>query len=163
MEVILSVLPICVALVFMWLTYLNISYGVILIRAKKKDHTLESCLHKIGTIFYLILIVVYVVTFIVSIILLIILFVHNDDNLIYYILNMITVFSIVVSYLLQHIIFVGSRQMLIGNIILDYRKIKRVTYPKETKLRFVYGQKKYQTSLWFINQSKLKRVLRKTK
>jgi len=163
MEVILGVLPVCVALVFMWLTYLNISYGVILIRAKKKDPTLESCLHKIGAIFYIILIAVYVITFVASIILLVILFVHKDDNLIYYILNMITVFSVVVSYLLQHIIFIGSRQMLIGNIVLDYRKMKRVTYPKETKLHFVYGQKKYQTSLWFINQSKLKRTLQKTK
>lgn len=163
MEAILGLLPVGVALVLIWLTYLNISYGVTIIRAKKKDPTLESCLHKLGTIFYLSLIIIYVVTLVASIILLITLFLKKDDNLLYYILNLITIFSVVVSYLLQHIIFVGNRQMLIGRVMLDYRKIKRVTFPKETKLRFVYGQKKYQTSLWFINQFKLKKSLQKSR
>lgn len=163
MEAILGVLPVGVALVLIWLTYLNISYGVTIVRTKKKDPTLESCLHKLGTFFYLGLIIIYVVSLVTSIIFIITLFLRKEDNLIYFILNLITIFSVAVSYLLQHIIFVGNRQMLIGNVMLDYRKIKRVTFPKETKLRFVYGQKKYQTSLWFINQSKLKKALQKAR
>ena len=48
--------------------------------------------------------------------------------------------------------------MMIGKIKLDYRKIKRVTYPKSSKLRFIYGQKSYETSLRFIDDFKLKKA-----
>ena len=53
--------------------------------------------------------------------------------------------------------------MMIGKIKLDYRKIKRVTYPKAKKLRFVYGQKSFETSLRFIDDFKLKKALQKTR
>ena len=41
--------------------------------------------------------------------------------------------------------------MMIGKIKLDYRKIKRVSYLKAKKLRFVYGQRTYETPLRFID------------
>lgn len=72
-------------------------------------------------------------------------------------LLIITFVSLITCILLQQIIYVGHRQMMIGKIKLDYRKIKRVTYPKSSKLRFIYGQKSYETSLRFIDDFKLKK------
>ncbi len=78
-------------------------------------------------------------------------------------LLIITFVSLITCILLQQIIYVGHRQMMIGKIKLDYRKIKRVTYPKSSKLRFIYGQKSYETSLRFIDDFKLKKALQQTR
>ena len=87
----------------------------------------------------------------------------NDINNLYAPLNILTLGTIFFAYTFQKIIFIGHRQMMIGRVQLDYRKIKRVTYPKETKLKFVYGQKTFQTSIRFADDFKLKKALQKTR
>lgn len=163
MEAIFGVLPVVVLLVLIWFTYLNISYAITVIRAKKKDSTLESCLSTTGTYFYAGLILLYVILLVGAYISMVILFLNKEENILYIVLNTITILSLIVSYMIQQIILVGHRQMLIGKIILDYRKIKRVTFPKASKLQFVYGQKKYQTNIWFIDDFKLKKALQKAR
>lgn len=164
MKDILGVLPFLVFIALLWLVYVNVSFGAKIIRTKKQDNTLECCLSNTGKYFYLGLIALYVVAFVICMYIVIVDFTGGNltDNF-YLALNTITVISLVVSFLLQQIIYVGQKQMLIGKIALDYRKIKRVTYPKATKLRFTYGQKEYHTSLRFIDHSKLRKALQKTK
>ena len=70
-------------------------------------------------------------------------------------LLIITFVSLITCILLQQIIYVGHRQMMIGKIKLDYRK--------SSKLRFIYGQKSYETSLRFIDDFKLKKALQQTR
>ena len=78
-------------------------------------------------------------------------------------LNILTLCSIAYNYLLQYIIYFGTRQVLIGRVIFDYRKIKRVNYPKATKLRFAYGQRTLETNIRFIDDSLLKKSFQKTR
>ena len=136
MEAIFNVLPFLVFLFLLWFTYINISYAFNLRQARKEDRTLTSCLSDTGKYFYIILLIIYIC-----------------------ILSIFIIFFI----FLQQVIYVGHRQMMIGKIKLDYRKIKRVTYPKSSKLRFIYGQKSYETSLRFIDDFKLKKALQKTR
>ena len=49
------------------------------------------------------------------------------------------------------------------SIDFDYRKIKRVNYPKATKLRFAYGQRTLETNIRFIDDSLLKKSFQKTR
>lgn len=163
MEAIFGVLPVAVVLILIWLTYLNLSYAVTIYRVRKKDATLKFCLSKFGVSFYICLILIYCVLLVVSTVVMILLLMDKENTIIFAILNTITIFSMGVTFLLQQIILVGHRQMLIGKIILDYRKIKRVSYPKTSKLEFVYGQKSYQTTLWFIDDFKLKKSLQKAR
>lgn len=164
MKDILGVLPFLVFIALIWLVYVNVSFGVKIIRTKKQDSSLECCLSNAGKYFYIGLIVLYVIAFVISMYIVIVGF--NGGNLtdnFYLALNTITVVSLAVSFLLQQIIYVGQKQMLIGKIALDYRKIKRVSYPKANKLRFTYGQKEYHTSLRLIDHSRLKKALQKTR
>lgn len=163
MEEILNVLPLLVLIILIWVTYVNIHFYFIIHKAKKKDDKLDCCLSTNGRYFYIGLIIVYAVALFGSIYLMITNFLNNNLDATYLILNIITIFSIVISYLFQQIIYVGYRTILIGKVTFDYRKIKRVTYPKATQLRFTYGQKTYQTSLIFIDESKLKKALQKTR
>lgn len=162
MDNIFAVLPILVFLALLWFTYTNISYAVTLYRAKKNDHTLSLCLSDTGKYFYIALLILYLILF-VACVSLMVLAILNDINDLYAPLNILTVGTIIFCYLFQQIIFVGQRQMMIGRVKLDYRRIKRVTYPKETKLRFIYGQKSYETNIRFADDFKLKKALQKTR
>ncbi|MCR1960725.1 hypothetical protein CWE04_10655 [Thomasclavelia cocleata] len=163
MNAIVNILPFLVFLALLWFTYINISYGVTMYLATKEDHTLTSCLSDSGKYFYVILLILYIGIFIICSLVMVLSAVNNNLNSIYTPLNILTVITLGVSILLQQIIYVGHRQMMIGKIKLDYRKIKRVTYPRTKKLRFVYGQKTFETSLRFIDDFKLKKALQKAR
>lgn len=162
MDTIYAVLPILVFLALLWFTYTNVSYAVTLYQAKKKDHTLSLCLNDTGKYFYIALLILYLTLFIACVSLMV-LAILNDINDLFVPLNILTVGTIIFCYLFQQIIFVGHRQMMVGRVKLDYRRIKRVTYPKETKLRFIYGQKSYETNIRFADEFKLKKALQKTR
>ena len=163
MNAIVNILPFLVFLALLWFTYINISYGVTMYLATKEDHTLTSCLSDSGKYFYVILLILYIGIFIMCSLVMVLSAVNNNLNSIYTPLNILTIITLGVSILLQQIIYVGHRQMMIGKIKLDYRKIKRVTYPRTKKLRFVYGQKTFETSLRFIDDFKLKKALQKAR
>ena len=163
MNAIFNILPFLVFLALLWFTYINISYGVTMYLATKEDHTLTSCLSDSGKYFYVILLILYIGIFIICTSVMVLSAVNNNLNSIYTPLNILTVITLGVSILLQQIIYVGHRQMMIGKIKLDYRKIKRVTYPRTKKLRFVYGQNTFETSLRFIDDFKLKKALQKAR
>lgn len=163
MNDIFDTLPILVFLVLLWFTYINISYAIIMYSSTKEDHTLTSCLNDSGKYFYHALLILYVCSFILCTTLIILYIVNNDPNRTLAPLNILTIITLAVSILSQQIIYVGHRQMMIGKVKLDYRKIKRVSYPKDKKLRFIYGQRSYETSLRFIDDFKLKKALQKTR
>ena len=163
MNAIFNILPFLVFLALLWFTYINISYGITMYHAIKDDRTLTSCLSDSGKYFYIVLLIFYIFVFCICLALMILNIIANSIGDAYTPLNILTIVTLAVSILLQQIIYVGHRQMMIGKIKLDYRKIKRVSYPKAKKLRFVYGQKSFETSLRFIDDFKLKKALQKTR
>lgn len=150
-------------LALLWFTYTNISLAVAMYRAKKDDSTLSSCLSNTGKYFYIGLTIFYIALFVGSVALMVLALINNKLDDLYLPLNVLTIGTLAIGFLLQQIILVGHRQMMIGKIKLDYRKIKRVSYPKAKKLRFVYGQRTYETPLRFIDDFKLKKALQKAR
>ena len=147
-------LPILVAVILVWITYLIINFVATIIKTKKKDDTMVCGLNMQGKIFYAIIIVIYyMITHLLS----------GDVDSVYLPLNAFTIYSFVFYLMIQWIIFFGQKQVLIGRVLFDYRKIKRVTYPKKTKLRFTYGQKTLETYIRFIDDSILKKSLQRTR
>ena len=147
-------LPILVAVILVWITYLVINFVATIIKTKKKDDTMVCGLNMQGKIFYAIIIVIYyMITHLLS----------GDVDSVYLPLNAFTIYSFVFYLMIQWIIFFGQKQVLIGRVLFDYRKIKRVTYPKKTKLRFTYGQKTLETYIRFIDDSILKKSLQRTR
>ena len=147
-------LPILVAVILVWITYLVINFVATIIKTKKKDDTMVCGLNMQGKIFYAIIIVIYLVMLVYCI---------GDVDSVYLPLNALTIYSFVFYLMIQWIIFFGQKQVLIGRVLFDYRKIKRVTYPKKTKLRFTYGQKTLETYIRFIDDSILKKSLQRSR
>jgi len=116
-----------------------------------------------GKVFYGVLIVIYLVMFVYCVYFMITHLLSGDVDSVYLPLNILTIYSFVFYLMIQWIIYFGHRQVLIGRVLFDYRKIKRVTYPKKTKLRFTYGQKTLETYIRFIDDSILKKSLQRTR
>lgn len=159
----LLIVPVLVFIVLVWFTYLIVNFFATIIKTKKKDKTMVCGLNTKGKIFYVVLSILYLLVFIGALYFLITGYLKNGIDSIYLPLNILTIFSILYNFLLQYIIYFGQRQILIGRVIFDYRKIKRVTYPKATKLRFAYGQRTLETNIRFIDESLLKKALQRTR
>ena len=149
-------LPILVAVILVWITYLVINFVATIIKTKKKDDTMVCGLNMQGKIFYAIIIVIYLVMLVYCIYYMITHLLSGDVDSVYLPLNALTIYSFVFYLMIQWII-------LIGRVLFDYRKIKRVTYPKKTKLRFTYGQKTLETYIRFIDDSILKKSLQRSR
>ena len=155
--------PILVAAVLVWFTYLIVNFVATIIKTKKKDETMICGVSKQGKVFYGILTVIYLVMFVYCIYYMISHLLSGDVDSVYLPLNALTIYSIAFYFTIQWIIYFGQRQVLIGRVIFDYRKIKRVSYPKKSKLRFTYGQKVLETNISFIDDSILKKSLQRTR
>lgn len=155
--------PILVAAVLVWFTYLIVNFVATIIKTKKKDETMICGVSKQGKVFYGILTVIYLVMFVYCIYYMISHLLSGDVDSVYLPLNALTIYSIAFYFTIQWIIYFGQRQVLIGRVIFDYRKIKRVSYPKKSKLRFTYGQKVLETNIRFIDDSILKKSLQRTR
>ena len=155
--------PILVAAVLVWFTYLIVNFVATIIKTKKKDETMICGVSKQGKVFYGILTVIYLVMFVYCIYYMISHLLSGDVDSVYLPLNALTIYSFVFYLMIQWIIFFGQKQVLIGRVLFDYRKIKRVTYPKKTKLRFTYGQKTLETYIRFIDDSILKKSLQRSR
>lgn len=163
MSDLLVILPILVLIILIWFLYLIANFFATIIKTKKKDSTMVCGLNTTGKIFYAVLTVIYAGVLIASLYFMIIRFIDSDIDGASLPLNILTICSIVYNFLLQYIIYFGARQVLIGRVIFDYRKIKRVNYPKATKLRFAYGQRTLETNIRFIDDSLLKKSFQKTR
>lgn len=157
------IVPVLVFIVLVWFTYLIINYVATIIKTKKKDKTMVCGLNMQGKVFYTILSIVYIVIVITTIYWMISGYLKKGIDSVYLPLNILAISSILFNFVLQYIIYFGQRQILIGRVIFDYRKIKRVTYPKATKLRFAYGQRTLETNIRFIDDSLLKKSLQRTR
>lgn len=155
--------PILVAVVLVWFTYLIVNFVATIIKTKKKDETMICGVSKQGKVFYGILTVIYLVMFVYCIYYMISHLLNGDVDSVYLPLNALTIYSIAFYFTIQWIIYFGQRQVLIGRVIFDYRKIKRVSYPKKSKLRFTYRQKVLETNIRFIDDSILKKSLQRTR
>lgn len=156
-------LPILVAVVLAWFTYLIVNFVATIIKTKKKDETMICGVNTQGKVFYGIFTIIYLVMFVYCIYYMISHLLSGDVDSVYLPLNALTIYSIAFYFIIQWIIYFGQRQVLIGRVLFDYRKIKRVSYPKKSKLRFTYGQKTLETNIRFIDDSILKKSLQRTR
>ena len=147
----------------MWITYLVINFVATIIKTKKKDDTMVCGLNMQGKIFYAIIIVIYLVMLVYCIYYMITHLLSGDVDSVYLPLNALTIYSFVFYLMIQWIIFFGQKQVLIGRVLFDYRKIKRVTYPKKNKITFYLWTKDIRNIYRFIDDSILKKSLQRSR
>ena len=155
MESFSTLLAIVVFIAFIWFMYCNITIFVVYFMNRKKDKTLSLCLNAICKIFYIVLFVVFIAQLLLGFLFIGKFIIAGDFNSGYIVLNIMTVLTIGITFLFQQIIWIGKRDIMIGRLTLDKRKIKRIKFYRKN-LQFVYGQKNYKVPLRFIDDQTLK-------
>lgn len=134
------------------------------IKQRRQDNSLEPCMSKVGNIIYGIASVLYVVLWGFSIYYFVILLNINSGIITALgAFNGITIYTLVYAMFIQDFIHVGRKKLIMGNRLFEYRRMKKIAYPKKHKASFIYGQKEYIFSTRFVDVTKLKKHLTKVK
>ena len=162
--IISNILPWVLFCCLLYFTLILFNFVFAIIQAKRRDATLVLCISKKGKLLAALEIIIYVVALVICIIL----FINNyrlNSNLTVAVttFNPLTVYTLLFAMHIQDIIFVGKKNILIGNKMYEYRRMKKVAFPKKGQLKFVYGQQEVKVSLMFTNITELKKRLAKTK
>ena len=88
-------LPILVAVVLVWITYLIINFVATIIKTKKKDDTMVCGVNIQGKVFYGVLVVIYLVMFVYCVYFMITHLLSGDVDSVYLPLNILTIYSFV--------------------------------------------------------------------
>jgi len=74
-------------------------------------------------------------------------------------LNAAALLTVVYAYFLSTIVLVGRKNLMVGRMLIDYRKLKKVNFTYNNKVTFVYAQKDYSFPTRFVDKTKLRKMI----
>lgn len=160
-DLISAVLSILLLVIFAWFTYTIINIFVTFMRCKKQDHSLRFCFNTGGKIFYIVLFMIYLVGVIGGLIAVIYGFINNQLSFFHNGLNVAAFVTVLFAYFASTIVLVGRKNLMVGRMLIDYRKLKKVNFTYNNKVTFVYAQKDYSFPTRFINKTELRKIISK--
>lgn len=158
-EIVLSIMSFLLIIVLFWFTFSIANIIATIIKCKKLDKSLSFCFNTLGKVFYSILTVLYLGCFIGGLIFLIKGLIIDDMNLFRNGLNAAAFMSVVYGYFLSSIVLVGRKNLLVGRLLIDYRKLKKVNFTYQNKMSFVYAQQDYSFSTRFVDKTTLRKKI----
>lgn len=160
-ETVASIFAFLLIIVILWFTYTIINIIVTIFRCKKLDNSLGFCFNSKGKAFYIILTVLYVAGFIGGLITIIYGLLNDKTRVFLNGINVVAFVSVVFAYFLSSLVLVGRKNMMVGRMMIDYRKLKKVNFTFTNKMSFVYAQKDYNFSTRFIDITQLRKMISK--
>jgi len=76
-------------------------------------------------------------------------------------LNVAAFMSVIFGYSASSLVMIGRKNMMVGRMMIDYRKLKKVNFTYNNKMSFVYAQKDYSFSTRFIDKTELRKIISK--
>lgn len=168
MTILNTVLPIVIMGFFIYFALVAGSciYGTIKLR--KQDKSMQSCMNTKGNILYGIMTLLFVVSVGGAIYSMVTQLSKSAITLEKFLVslrafNLTTVYTVIYAMKLQDYVHVSKKYLLMGNRLFEFRRMKKVGYPKKHKCSFIYGQKEYIFSTRFLNITQLKQALAKVR
>ncbi len=158
-EIISAILSAILFIILIWFTYTIVNIYVTVIRCRKLDHSLKFCFNTAGKIIYIVLSILYVIGFIGGVSAFIYGLVKNSSLYYQNGLNVASLLSVIYGYFLSTIVLIGRKNMMVGRMMIDYRKMKKANFNYNHKMSFVYAQKDYSFSTRFVDTTQLKKAI----
>lgn len=76
-------------------------------------------------------------------------------------LNIAAFVCVVFAYFASTLVMIGRKNMMVGRMMIDYRKLKKVNFTYNNKMSFVYAQKDYSFSTRFVDKTELRKIISK--
>ena len=160
-EIILSIFSFLLIIIILWFTYTIVNIVVTIFRCKKLDNSLGFIFNTTGKIFYSILALIYVVGFIGGIVAMVYGLFNNNMSFYRNGLNVAAFVCVVFAYFASSLVMVGRKNMMVGRMMIDYRKLKKVNFTYNNKMSFVYAQKDFSFSTKFVDKTELRKIISK--
>ena len=152
------VLATLMVIVTAYFTYMIINVLVTMIKAKRKDHSLKICLTTAGKAFYIIITILYILLVIGGAAF----GIHsalNGSNLYLNGISTVALASLLYAFQIANIVLVGKKNVLIGRLLVVYRKMKKIDLNNRREMTFVYAQKSFSFSTRWVDIALLRRSI----
>lgn len=159
MDIIANVLTFIVILIGLYFTYQLINLFVTIKRARKEDSSLQFCLTTVGKAFYIGITVLALIVIGITIYVLIYGIKHDNVTIFRNCIAVIALTFIVYTMQMINIVLVGKKNMMVGRMLIDYRKMKKVDITYGNEMTFIFGQKTYKISTRFVELTTLRKAI----
>lgn len=160
-EIFLTITTLLLILVILWFSYSIINILFTFFKCRKLDNSLTFCFNTLGKFVFSISTILYIGCLIGGILAIVYGLLNNSTVFWQNGLNVIAFMSVAFGYLLSSIVLVGRKNMMVGRMMIDYRKLKKVNYSYTNKMSFVYAQQEYNFSTRFIDLTQLRKKISK--
>ena len=167
MDQVLIILAFLVGLVGLYFTYMIVNVVVTIIKdgtiiefiSTNPDHSLKFCMSPAGKAFYIGLTVLYFVVLFGCIAFMISTYNAHKMNYISNALSVWAIYSIIYSMQIANLVLVGRKNMLVGRLLIDYRKMKKINFNTNNEITFVFAQKNFRFSTRWVDKQLLRKAV----
>lgn len=160
-DVILNVLEFIMVLIFLYFTYMIINVYYTIFKQKRKDHTLKFCFNSTGRICYFLFSAIYIISIILCIIFIVRSIPKDDLSTLRTCINILGLMAVLYSFFISNLILIGHKEMMIGRMLIDYRKMKKISYGLDGKVTFIYAQKEFNFHTRFTDLKKIRAAIKR--
>lgn len=146
-------------LVLIYFTYQIVNLLVTMLKQRKIDGAMEFCLSSAGRYAYIGMIAGYIVAWAIFIWTCIVGWQLDSLQWLNNGLSVLTIYTVIFSMQLANVVVLGKKHMLIGRLLVDYRKMKKIDLNSKREMTFVYAQKSFRFSTRFVDIKKLREAI----
>lgn len=160
-ELILNVLSFLMLIVLAWFSFTSVNILVTVFKCKRKDKSLKFCFNSGGKIFYIILCIVFPIIYIGGLIAIVYGLTHDNVDMYRIAINVMGLSTLLFSMSVSNVILLGKKELMIGRMLIDYRKMKKVSFGLDDKVTFVFAQKEYSFSTRFTDVTEIRKAIKR--
>ena len=146
-------------LVLIYFTYQIVNLLVTMLKQRKIEGAMEFCLSSTGRYAYIGMIAGYIVAWAIFIWTCIVGWQLDSLQWLNNGLSVLTIYTVIFSMQLANVVGLGKKHMLIGRLLVDYRKMKKIDLNSKREMTFVYAQKSFRFSTRFVDIKKLREAI----
>lgn len=146
-------------LVLIYFTYQIVNLLVTMLKQRKIEGAMEFCLSSTDRYAYIGMIAGYIVAWAIFIWTCIVGWQLDSLQWLNNGLSVLTIYTVIFSMQLANVVVLGKKHMLIGRLLVDYRKMKKIDLNSKREMTFVYAQKSFRFSTRFVDIKKLREAI----
>lgn len=159
MKALSQIMIFIVALITVYCLFQIVNLIVTVIKTRGKNSDFRFCTNTLGKFVYIGLMILLIAVSIGSIYFVILGFTKGISSYYQWAINIWAVVSIICAFQFGNIVQIGKRHMMVGRMMIDYRKMKKVDFSYHNDVSFVYGQKSYKFPTTFVDVAELRKAI----
>lgn len=161
-DFILNIIMFIMLVVLAWFTFQTANVAVTIFKQRKKDPSMKFCFNSKGRIFYIIATIIFLASYIIGVYVVFWVAIPEDNlNYLRIAVDLVALITTVYAMLISNVIMLGKKEMMIGRMLIDYRKMKKINYGLNDKVSFIFAQKEYSFTTQFTDLKEIRSAIKR--